>query len=243
MVIKGWAKGPIELLQHGLEHLEKGTDFDRRMAMIVIDNSVEVAIKTYLGLPERASRLRLPRKLFEEAAQSFPALLDCLDEVAPGRLVGLDLADFEWYHRLRNQLYHEGNGITVEREHVEVYAEMAIQLLCNLFAIDRTVIDMRPSSVGDFLEKWAELERELRRHSTRYVSMTIRRGHAARELAEALVKAGLLSPSFSQEVQALSEIRNQIVHGGNIPDARELGRGLARVKALSDTVRGLDGGD
>src|SRR5690606_36510056 len=118
MTIKGWVKGPIELLKHGLEHLEKGTDFDRRMAMIVIDNSVEVAVKTYLGLPERASGLRLPRKRFEEAAQSFPALLDCLDEVAPGRLVGLDLADLEWYHRLRNQLYHEGNGITVEREHV-----------------------------------------------------------------------------------------------------------------------------
>jgi hypothetical protein len=239
MTIKGWAVGPIELLQHGLEHLEKGTDFDRRMAMIVIDNSVEVAIKTYLGLPESARGFGLSRKQFEEAAQSFPALLRGLDEAAPRRLVGLDPADLEWYHRLRNQLYHEGNGITVDREHVEVYGEMATQLLCSLFDLDRTVFETRPSSVGEFLETWAGLERLLRKNGMRYVAATVRRGHAARELADAMVSAGVLPQSFLQEVLELSELRNQIAHGGDIPDQRELGRLVPRVKALCETVSKL----
>jgi hypothetical protein len=34
-----------KLLIHGLEHLSLDTDFDYRMSMILIDNSVELMIK------------------------------------------------------------------------------------------------------------------------------------------------------------------------------------------------------
>jgi hypothetical protein len=50
---KPWITGPRELLVHGLQHLDLATDFDSRIAMISIDNSVELMIKTYLGLPKR----------------------------------------------------------------------------------------------------------------------------------------------------------------------------------------------
>ena len=46
-----WIDGPRELLQHAIDHLTQGDDFDRRVAMISIDNAVELTIKTYLGLP------------------------------------------------------------------------------------------------------------------------------------------------------------------------------------------------
>ncbi len=48
-----WKSGPKELSRHGLEHLSLETDFDYRMGMIVIDNSVELMMKNYLGLPKR----------------------------------------------------------------------------------------------------------------------------------------------------------------------------------------------
>ena len=50
---KPWVSGPRELLQHGLDHLEYSTDFDARIAMISIDNAVELAIKVYLGLRDQ----------------------------------------------------------------------------------------------------------------------------------------------------------------------------------------------
>lgn len=71
-----WVEGPKELLQHAIDHLSQGNDFDRRVAMISIDNAVELIIKTYLGLPKRALEHSGPsRKELEQASESFPALL------------------------------------------------------------------------------------------------------------------------------------------------------------------------
>ena len=42
---KPWADGPRELLQHSIDHLDSGSDFDKRVAMIGIDNAVELIIK------------------------------------------------------------------------------------------------------------------------------------------------------------------------------------------------------
>jgi len=49
-----WVDGPRELLQHAVDHLSLGGDFDRRIAMVSIDNSVELTVKTFLGLPKRS---------------------------------------------------------------------------------------------------------------------------------------------------------------------------------------------
>jgi hypothetical protein len=50
-----WASGPREILQHGINLLQKDTDTNRRLAMLSIDNAVELMVKTYLGLPKRAT--------------------------------------------------------------------------------------------------------------------------------------------------------------------------------------------
>ena len=93
--------------------------------MISVDNAVELMIKTYLGLPKRVTGLAITRKDFEEISESFPAMLDALEKYASAKLVGIDLGEIEWYHRLRNELYHQGNGLTVERDKVEIYAQLA----------------------------------------------------------------------------------------------------------------------
>ena len=40
-----WASGPGELLRHGLTLLQKDNDTNRRIAMICIDNAVELMIR------------------------------------------------------------------------------------------------------------------------------------------------------------------------------------------------------
>lgn len=78
-----WASGPGEILRHGLEFLPKDTDTNRRLAMILIDNAVELMVKTYLGLPKRVSGLSIARNEFSEISESFPALLDAVENYAP----------------------------------------------------------------------------------------------------------------------------------------------------------------
>ena len=48
--LRPWAQGPFELIVHAEIHRRDGGDFDRRMALISFDNSIEISITTYLTL-------------------------------------------------------------------------------------------------------------------------------------------------------------------------------------------------
>src|SRR5260370_27689088 len=116
-----WGSGTGEILRHGLELLNKDSDTNRRLAMISIDNAVELMIKTYLGLPKRVTGLTISRREFSEVSESFPSLLDALEKHAAEKLAGIDLGEIECYHRLRNELYHQGNALTVSHLKLKVY--------------------------------------------------------------------------------------------------------------------------
>ncbi|MCJ7544796.1 MAG: hypothetical protein MUP47_09595 [Phycisphaerae bacterium] len=111
----------------------------------------------------------MSRKEYAEISESFPRLLDALEQYAFEKLDGIDLGEVEWYHRLRNQLYHQGNGLTVEREKVQVYSELARLLFRNLFGVE---IEMPRSKahemLGSFLSEWVELERAILRLARQY---------------------------------------------------------------------------
>ncbi|MFY0712527.1 hypothetical protein J1D01_02530 [Seonamhaeicola sp. NFXS20] len=154
-----WKSGPKELLKHGLEHLSLETDFDYRMGMIVIDNSVELMMKTYLGLPKRITKLEgVTRKIYAEATKNFASLIDTMDRFAKDKLVGVELGEIEWYHRIRNQLYHDGNGITVEKEKVIAYSSIAKILFENLFG-EKIEIGDKKYGIDDFLLVWADFNK------------------------------------------------------------------------------------
>ena len=158
-----WASGPGEILKHSLELLETDSDVNRRLAMISVDNSVELMIKTYLGLPKRITGLNISRKELEQIKNSFPSLLNGLETHAKSNvLIGINLGEIEWFHRLRNELYHDGNGFTVEREKVEIYAELAKLLFKNLFDFE---IELQKTTslnlLYEFLDIWSQLAQEL----------------------------------------------------------------------------------
>lgn len=190
-----WVSGPGEILRHGLELLRKDNDTNRRLAMISIDNAIELTIKTYLGLPKRITGLQISRSEYQDFSESFPKLLDALEKYASDKLNGIDLGDIEWYHRLRNQLYHQGNGLTVERDKVEVYAELANTLFSNLFGF-RLVQpeDNATALLGEFMLAWVNFEK---------VSTSAR--HLTKDLA--------LSRTELDEIARIREIRNKVVHG------------------------------
>lgn len=232
MIEKPWITGPRELLVHGLQHLDLATDFDNRIAMISIDNSVELMIKTYLGLPKRISRIEgLTRKKLEEINTNFPSLLDGLEEYAADRLSGLDLGDIEWFHRLRNQLYHDGNGITVEKEKVEAYAEIAKILFENLFGlqIEQNGNEvLHHSLVGEFIKLWADLER----------TETTKDGRSkpAMYRLRQLLSDGTLSEKQSEKFNVVRQFRNNLVHGMSSPSEEELKEAVKDLKKLVGAI-------
>ena len=220
--IKPWAEGPLEILKHGIEHSKLDTDFDARIAMISIDNAVELMIKTYLGLPNRITGLRLSRRKFEEISDNFTLLLDKFEELAPDKILGIELGDLEWYHRLRNQLYHQGNGIIVEKRKVEAYTEIAKILFLNLFEVPvKDEIIKKPLSlVGEFINNYATLEKNLQIIMKQH--KLDKRFYSIRQMANFLLESGFFSKELYQELILINSFRNELIHGIKTPTVLDL---------------------
>jgi len=203
-----WASGPGEILNHGLRLLKNDSDTNRRLAMISVDNAVELMIKTFLRLPKRITKLQITRKELEECGESFPNFLDALEKHAASRLQGINLGEIEWYHRLRNELYHQGNGLTVERDKVEVYSELAKLLFANLFGFELTDHE-NASHVGTFLAAWVMLEKLLvNKHPLPSPDDPL----LMTDLVRNLQKLGELSGTELQEINSLRSLRNKVAH-------------------------------
>ena len=214
-----WASGPGEILQHGVNLLQKDTDTNRRLAMLSIDNAVELMIKTYLGLPQRINGLNLGRKEFEDVSESFPKLIGALEKHAGKKLEGIETGLIEWYHRLRNELYHQGNGLTVEKDKVIVYAELAQVLFERLFGF-QIEIDKpsTPELVGNFVTAWSNLYQVL--ESIAKEKFPNRKVRGAKAIMPELITDGYLDAETVDEVHKLRMVRNDIVHG-NIKELRK----------------------
>jgi hypothetical protein len=158
-----WASGSVELLNHAESHMYEDSAFDKRIAFISIDNSVEISIRTFLSLPARHFLSDKPsQKEVQGALNSLPSLLDLLVKYAADRLVGIDPMDIEFYHRLRNKLYHDGTGLAVDDNHIAAYFSVAKLLLEKLFEFNySSKIKWDEPSLEDVVLTWNRIEQQL----------------------------------------------------------------------------------
>jgi len=236
---KPWMEGPIELLNHGLMHLQQDTEFDTRMAMICIDNAVELTMKTYLGLPARVTGIKgISRKKYEEISESFPSLLDGVEEFANNKTTGIELGDVEWYHRIRNQLYHDGNGITVEKIKVEGYAEIAKILFSNFFNMqpDEFIEIKIDSLLGEFLGYWVDIERELFRIAEKFKIKTTMIPPPMMAFRK-MVSRKIVSKTLEEEFKNARKFRNELIHGSKRPSTKDLKDNTLIVKTILKTLK------
>ncbi|EPR08078.1 hypothetical protein [Ruminiclostridium papyrosolvens] len=209
-----WSSGPGEILEHGLSLLKNDSDVNRRLAMISIDNSVELMIKTFLGLPKRITGIHLSRKEYDQISESFPCLIDAIEQYSGDKLKGIDLGEIEWFHRLRNQLYHQGNGLTVERSKVEIYSELAKLLFKNLFGIDIQIKEEKKSDIlGEFMTAWVKFEKLMILFLEKRLQPEQTRKVMPYEAMNILFKEGYIDDSTYGEIKILRDIRNKAVHG------------------------------
>jgi hypothetical protein len=133
-----WAKGPFELIVHAEEHLRKGDDFDRRIALISFDDAIEVAITTYLTLqPVLRKNREYPRAKVEEWLRNFPTKLGFLDQelVARSSSWTVEKNHILWAHDHRNEQYHGGKKGTPEQDVLAIARSAALWVFGLLFEI------------------------------------------------------------------------------------------------------------
>ena len=217
MSTQPWAAGPKEILEHGISLLRKDSDKNRRLALLSVDNAVELTIKTYLGLPKRISGINVPRKEYVEFSESFPKLLDALEQYAGAKVSGLDLGEIEWFHRLRNQLYHQGNGLTVDRDKVEIYSELAKLLFEGLFETELAFApEDQHQMLGEFLAAWVAFERvtaDLSRLNSGKLTTLAGRTRSPLMAMNEMLRAGVFDATEAKEIDELRRLRNEVVHG------------------------------
>jgi hypothetical protein len=208
---KTWASGAIELLRHADSHIDLDSAFDKRIAFISIDNCVEVCIRTFLSLPKAKSGATIPRKDVEAATTSFPALVELLFRHAGSRLTGIDPGDIEHYHRIRNRLYHEGTGLSVDRQYLLAYRSIAALLLQNLFGLAYAKVADQAPRLDTLILNWNRIEEAVR---DRFSTAGVDNSHTFKW--EQAFQAGVFSPEQVQELTELRMARNRLVHSASV---------------------------
>jgi hypothetical protein len=214
-----WASGALELLRHSELHIQANSAFDKRIAFISIDNCVETAIRTFLSLPSSKSGVKIPRKEVEDVANSFPKLVSLVFKHAPQKVAGLDESDIEHYHRIRNQLYHDGTGLSVDERYLSAYRLIACVLLNNLFDVSLKTENVQTPSLERLILLWNELESEVR-HKLDMAKIRMPHPYKWNQVA----KTGIIDMQTLKDIDKLRMIRNRQVH--STPD--QLDRNLIK---------------
>ncbi|MGK0235383.1 MAG: hypothetical protein ACI9EK_001919 [Psychroserpens sp.] len=134
--LEPWQKAPLKIIIEAINHSKKKNEEDNLIAFLLLDVGAEMLLKTYLGLPKKVTgatttddeRFVITRKGFHDVIEGVKnSRQDIKDK---------DLARIEFFHGIRNKLYHQGNGLAVPIAHLVDYTEVLKTLFKQLLKID-----------------------------------------------------------------------------------------------------------
>lgn len=138
-ILEAWQKAPVKIVSEAIQYASNQNEEDNLIAFILLDVGAEMLLKTYLGLPKNITgsttsedeRYSIIRKGFH----------DIIEGVKGSRqgISAKELARVEFFHGIRNKLYHQGNGLTVQRVHLEEYISVIKTLFQQLLKVDLDV--------------------------------------------------------------------------------------------------------
>ena len=224
--LKPWMRGPYELLKHASEHFIQGDDTDRRIALMGFDNAIEVSLEVFIRLHPRLRGHEIRKDDVEKALRNFHEKITFLEKYAAENDEDIDLpiSEILWFHSLRNELYHSGNGMVPEMHVVEDAQNAAIDVFQILFKVDAgelrpgaAVAPDRPAKLGlkglngemDLLSSFNDFEDALRKSSVVPQKGRFVVGRAWHDITE-------LNPELARldkEIVETIELRNRLAHG------------------------------
>ena len=134
--LKPWAARPFELIFHAEIHYLRGSDYDRRLALISFDNSIEVSIATYLSLkPIQRGNRKYSREDIKKWMNNYHTKIDFFAlEICKRGLPEYKEKDvIVWYHEQRNEQYHGGGFGVPEQKTLVGIREVALWVFSVLF--------------------------------------------------------------------------------------------------------------
>jgi hypothetical protein len=181
-------------------------------------------------MPASKSAIKVSQRERNEAENSFPKNLALLFEHAGTRLPGIDEGDIEHYHRIRNKLYHDGTGLSVDQQYLDAYRSIAAILLQNLFGVAITPAESDQPTLERLILNWNGLEQTVRRQLD---SAGV--DHGLTYKWEAAQRAGILSSGQLRRLTELRMARNKLVHSETL-DPEEIAFWATRSQQLLDEL-------
>lgn len=230
-----WANGPYELLKHADGHLKAGGDIDRRLALIGFDQTIEVCIDVFLRLhPRLRGGVQLEREEVDRASKNFHSKIEFLERHLLKQIAEhpIPFEAIVWYHSLRNELYHSGNGMVPERHVLEGAREASVRVFTAIFGdqyagfvVDKEFTRRDPAETTvragvnpemEFLEAYMSLERTARSIAGVDASKKASFHELWRSWGHIPQAA-----KWSDRILRLIAVRNAVVHGEGADKIRE----------------------
>ena len=215
-----WQEGPVGLLRFARDTSRSPDQLNQLVAFLLLDVCVETTMRTFLSLPDGLvpgtikyfERRRFSEGNFHDLTRGVEAV--CVTPIAP-----TDLHYVKYYHAKRNQLYHQGSGITVAAGDVERYMRVAASLLDQLLGVGQEVAPASAEGASSLTkEQVARLGAELRRNIEQF-----------RELVNALFETIEPKLVYPTTIKRLSTIASGI-------DAVSFPRKLSDFRQLIDST-------
>lgn len=236
MNLTPWAKGPLELIRHALEHLNIGGDTDRRIALIGFDNATEVCVDVFIRLPPKLrNNYEIKREDVTKHLRSFNSKIGFVEDYINEMQIETELSTNEllWYHTLRNELYHSGNGMVPEMHVLHGARDNCLAVYSCLFGVDAfelLEVEKEPKEQNmpfvsqniemEYLRTFIEFEKNLRQYVVKRKGSARSKRGAMMHVREFGVELGF-SEDLLEKLREANQMKNGIVHGDDeilIPD-------------------------
>lgn len=136
--LKPWMIKPFHFLFHGEVHYLNSSDYDKRIAYINFDNSIEVSIYAFMHSNACKKGLNIYKKEnLDKVKNSFYDKLEVFESYIQGKklLVRWDKDDINYYHEQRNSQYHDASLSSPDTQELDTIRQIAIWIFSVLFEI------------------------------------------------------------------------------------------------------------
>jgi len=202
--LEAWQKAPVKIVCEAVNHASKKSEEDNLIAFLLLDVGAEMILKTYLGLPKKITgattsedeRYSIIRKGFHDVVEGV--------KNSRNGISLKDLARVEFFHGIRNKLYHQGNGLTVQRIHLEEYISVIKVLFKQLLKVDLDEQLSNTSLTKEQAERISQIKEEIK-NSLWQAKTKKKELELSCELIVEEVAPNFLLPSFVKKFKSLRE--------------------------------------
>jgi hypothetical protein len=202
--LEAWQKAPVKIVSEAVHHASKKSEEDNLIAFLLLDVGAEMLLKTYLGLPKKITGSTTSEdERYSIIRKGFHDVVEGVKNSRQGISLK-DLARVEFFHGIRNKLYHQGNGITVQRVHLEEYISVIKVLFKQLLKVD---LDEQLSNTS-LTKEQAERISQIKEDVNNSLSLTKTKGKELELTCELIVEEvapNFLLPSFVKKFKSLRE--------------------------------------